>query len=98
MNQIERIRHMEQNLDESSEAIHQLAEALETYIAAREQISELSAYYGSDDWKYDYDTDCAGKLPPDLKRGVLSQDAVYDLLMEHARLQALLAELAAPKR
>ncbi len=34
----------------------------------------------------DYEADCAGNLPQDLKRGVLSQDAVYDLLAENDRL------------
>ena len=28
----------------------------------------------------DYEADERGELPPDLKRGVLSQDALYDLL------------------
>ena len=32
--------------------------------------------------------DEAGKLPADLKRGVLSEDAVYDLLTEHRDLMA----------
>ena len=41
----------------------------------------------------DYDADCAGKLPPNLKRGVLSEDAVYNLLSEHERLKDLLQEL-----
>ena len=30
----------------------------------------------------DYEADERGELPPDLKRGVLSQDALYDLLEE----------------
>ena len=38
----------------------------------------------------DYDDDCAGKLPPDLKRDALSEDAVYDLLRLQAELNTLL--------
>ena len=30
--------------------------------------------------------DEAGKLPKDLKRGVLSEDAVYDLITDHEHL------------
>ena len=30
----------------------------------------------------DYEDDEAGKLPSDLKRGVLSEDLVYDLIRE----------------
>ena len=40
----------------------------------------LEAYYGSDEWKRDFETDEAGQLPPDLKRGVLSEDGLYNLL------------------
>ena len=38
------------------------------------------------DWFADYDADRAGLLPPDLKRGVLSEDAVYDLLAQYRNL------------
>jgi hypothetical protein len=34
----------------------------------------------------DYEDDEAGKLPEDLKRGVLSEDAVYNLLTDHHEL------------
>ena len=40
----------------------------------------LEAYYTSGQWREDYEADERGELPPDLKRGVLSQDALYDLL------------------
>ena len=40
----------------------------------------LEAYYSSGAWREDYEADERGELPPDLKRGVLSQDALYDLL------------------
>ena len=40
----------------------------------------LELYYTGGQWQRDYDDDEAGKLPGDLKRGVLSEDAVYDLL------------------
>ena len=45
-----------------------------------EKLRLLEAYYTSGEWLEDYTADEAGELPPDLKRGVLSQDALYDLL------------------
>ncbi len=45
----------------------------------------LEAYYTSGEWREDYEADERGELPPDLKRGVLSQDALYDLLEETGR-------------
>ena len=80
MNQLERIQHMEQILDEASEALQQLMDAFERYQALKSRIAELEAYYTSTLWRRDYEDDCAGRLPKNLKRGVLSEDAVYDLL------------------
>ena len=47
-----------------------------------EKLRLLEAYYTSGQWREDYEADERGELPPDLKRGVLSQDALYDLLEE----------------
>ena len=47
-----------------------------------EALALLEAYYTSGEWREDYEADERGELPPDLKRGVLSQDALYDLLEE----------------
>ena len=45
-----------------------------------EKLRLLDAYYTSGEWREDYEADERGELPPDLKRGVLSQDALYNLL------------------
>lgn len=47
-----------------------------------EALALLEAYCTSGEWREDYEADERGELPPDLKRGVLSQDALYDLLEE----------------
>lgn len=47
---------------------------------APEKLRLLDAYYTSGQWREDYEADERGELPPDLKRGVLSQDTLYDLL------------------
>ncbi len=86
MEQIERIRDMESCLDASEKAIRELSEALSTYEEAQLQYRKLSDYYGSDQWMQDYTDDEAGKLPRDLKRGVLSEDGVYDLITENREL------------
>ena len=86
MEQIERIERMEACLDASEAAIRGLSQALSAYEEAQEAYGRLSDYYGSDLWMQDYEDDEAGKLPKELKRGVLSQDAVYDLLTENREL------------
>ena len=80
MKQIERIRRMERYLDESMTAIQRLNSALDEYASVREKLHSLAGYYDSGTWREDYEADERGELPPDMKRGVLPQDALYDLL------------------
>ena len=86
MEQIERINKIEQCLDASEKAIRELSEALSVFEEVQPQYRQLSDYYGSDLWMQDYEDDETGKLPRDLKRGVLSEDAVYDLTTENREL------------
>ena len=86
--QIERIRRMEQVLDTSTEAVSALVSALEQYQTILPSLQKLAEYYSSPLWMSDFEADEAGMLPADLKRGVLSEDAVYDLL----RSQSLIIE------
>lgn len=86
MKQTERITRMENYLNESEEAVRALSEALERYEAIQPSLKKLSDYYGSTLWVKDYEDDEAGKLPEDLKRGVLSEDLVYNLLTDHHEL------------
>ena len=80
MEQIRRITRMEAALDEAAAAVASLSQALEGYDAVRERLQELEEYYSGPQWLADFDDDAAGRLPEGLKRGVLSEDAVYDLL------------------
>ena len=80
MKQIERIKTMEARLDRVSQAVIKLSAALDDYIEAQEALRELKAYYGSDEWKQDLAADEAHLLPKDLKRGVLSEDGIWNVL------------------
>ena len=55
--------------------------------AIKEDVSELRKYYGSELWKQDFAADEAGNLPPDLKRGVLSEDGIWNLLSDYREIQ-----------
>ena len=82
MEQIERIRKMDQLFDLAKEAMEKPMISLETYEKAQKAIAVLSEYYGSKEWKLDYADDEAGLLPKDLKRGVLSEDGLWNLLAD----------------
>ena len=93
MEQMERITYMEQILDETTEAVSSLSEALEKYSAIQEKLQELITYYSSEQWRQDFDDDSAGKIPSNLKRGILSEDAVYNLLADVTDLKERLKKL-----
>ena len=87
MTRIERITHMENLLDKSTEVIARLEQALEDFAALQPDVAELEAYYTSPQWRKDFEADETGKVPKDLKRGVLSEDGIYDLLTDYQCLQ-----------
>lgn len=93
MTQRERIEYMEAILDGAAAAAEALSAALDRYDALQPAVDELEAYYTGRQWRRDYEADCAGALPKDLKRGVLSEDAVYDLLELRTALRARMARM-----
>ncbi len=95
MTQTERITYYEGILDRLTAAAADLDRALAEFEAVRPLARELEGYYGSEAWRRDYEDDEAGRLSPELKRGVLSQDGVYDALAEDRELLARLLETAA---
>ena len=86
MNRIDRIKAMEEKLDRAAAAIGAADKALDEYSIALDDIRKLAAYYASEQWMRDFDADEAGKIPADLKRGVLSEDGLYDALNERRAL------------
>ena len=77
---------MERLFDFVLEAMKESPMSHDKYVKAKEAITTLSAYYGSDDWRKDYADDEAGLLPKDLKRGVLSEDGIWNLLSDWEEL------------
>ena len=65
-------------------------DALEKKIAEYEEfqaeIQKLEAYYTSQQWKDDFAMDEKGELPDKLKRGILSEDGIYNLLERNKEL------------
>ena len=75
------------------ESIGKLQEALEVYEDNLENYLKLTDYYGSALWRKDLDADTSGKLPADLKRGVLSEDAVYDLITDTREIRVQMVKI-----
>ena len=91
MTRIERITHMEALFDKSKEVIKRLETTLEDFAGIENDIAVLEAYYDKD-WRKDFEADEAGKLPMDLKRGVLSEDGLWNLLEDYKWLKETVCE------
>ena len=84
--QIERIRQMEQRFNKALAIIQESTKTPESLEAIKEDIAILDEYYGSEDWRQDFADDEAGQLPKGLKRGVLSEDGIWNLLSDFREL------------
>ena len=83
---VRRISEMEAILDEALLRMDMSEEDPEALWDYQPEINKLDEYYSSQDWKDDYALDEAGLLPKDLKRGVLSEDGIYDALERNKEL------------
>ena len=92
MEQIERIQYYESLMDKVAPVLGNLEEALDAFDGIQEDVKELAAYYDDDAWREDFEADDAGQLPRDLKRGVLSEDGLYDVLSSHYALTVRLLD------
>ena len=77
---------MENILDKATYMMDILEKKIAEYEEFQSAINKLEAYYTSQQWKDDYAMDEAGKFPEKLKRGVLSQDAVWNMLERNREL------------
>lgn len=71
-------------MEETVERVKRMEEAFDRFRQTRdpELIVLLAGYMESGLWLSDYMADERGELPQDLKRGVLSEDGLYNLLWE----------------
>lgn len=83
---IERIQEMEAILDRVTKVMDELESKLSELEEIQPDIQKLEKYYTGKAWKSDFKLDEEGKLPSELKRGVLSEDGVYDLLERNREL------------
>ena len=75
-NAVLRVRCMEMIFDVLCSEADADPSAVDRYL-----FSILTDYYENGWWMHDYELDEKGYLPKDLKRGVLSEDGVYDLII-----------------
>ena len=77
---IRRVSLMEDRYDEVTRVLAALEEAIDEYKDFKSELDALRDYMVSGQWKEDFEADEAGLIPSDVKRGVLSEDGLYNLL------------------
>ena len=80
--QVRRIRQMERRFVRVAACVKCLSTALDQFEAVQDDLAVLDQYYSSDEWREDFAADEAGLLPEGLKRGVLSEDGIWNLLSD----------------
>ena len=93
MEQIERIKTMEEHLNKAEAAVKALSDALDLYTEAMESIETIDDYLVSDEWQQDFDDSEAGRQPKDLKCGVLSEDGIWNVVDTSRELNCQMLEI-----
>lgn len=79
---IKRIEEMEASYDKVLSAMEKIREGMALLEDSAADIARLEEYSSSGTWLEDFEADEAGLIPQGMKRGVLSEDGLYDLLSE----------------
>ena len=79
---VARIQQMERYFDDILYALDTKPESVYEDAEISKMVKELTEYMDGGQWLKDYKCDECGELPEALKRGVLSQDGLYNLLCD----------------
>ncbi|MBQ6747494.1 MAG: DUF4298 domain-containing protein [Bacteroidaceae bacterium] len=90
---INRIKGMEKRMRRADKVLKSMEYALDEWDMMNSDLKALNKYLGSEDWKADMKADEAGLLPDNLRRGVLSEDGIWNLLVDQRVLMQRLFEM-----
>ncbi len=97
---VERVNLMESAYDDVSEMVSSLSNSIDKYVELQAKIELLDRYQESKQWTLDYEADEAGNIPSHVKRGVLSEDGLDNLLRDvedvEDRMTSIVADLIDP--
>lgn len=90
MNVPNHVCQMEAILDKAHTILDELEEKIAEYKAFQPELRKLEEYYASPQWKKDFELEEKGLFNKDVKRGVLSEDGIYDILERNKEMQCIL--------
>ena len=91
-----RVREMEERYDALARALSGLGEAVSGFEGVKPDLAALQDYLESGQWQKDFEADEKGRIPAEVKRGVLSEDGLYNLLQDADELLERAREVLAP--
>ncbi|WP_242832049.1 DUF4298 domain-containing protein [Butyrivibrio sp. VCD2006] len=84
------LNKMEAVYQKANETLNTLEATIFDLQHMQDDIQNLASYYGSRQWRKDYEADEQGLYPENLKRGVLSEDGIYNLLERNKEIMEIL--------
>ena len=90
----ERIKKMENHLNNSEDGLKKIESALEKFKKVQSEIKELDNYYGSEEWFSDIEEYDNRNVSNTVNAGVLSEDTAYDVLMRNREIAIEMLEIA----
>lgn len=79
---IKRVTTYEKIFDELCVAVKENPQSITSDNRILKKYQKLISYYDSTQWRKDIELDEKGMLPKDLKRGILSEDGIYNLISD----------------
>lgn len=71
-----------------------LSSALQEFKDHQKELEKLEKYYYSEDFMKDYDASNKGEIPSGINQGILTEDAIYDLLGDNYYMAREMLDLA----
>ena len=90
-------KHIEkytQTYENYKELLGEINEILDQLDKDREDFDKLVEYYYSEQFKKDFDDSNEGKIDPSINQGILTEDAIYDLMGDDYYLALRFLDLA----
>lgn len=77
---IKKVIEMENILNKHGEIIEEFNRVLDKFKESQKDYRKLIAYYSSSEYMKDLEDSDLGKIDPNIKQGIYSQDLIYNLL------------------
>ncbi|MBM0045815.1 DUF4298 domain-containing protein [Anaerococcus sp. DFU013_CI05] len=88
------INEMTQIYEDHKNLTNKLNQALQEFKDHQKELEKLEKYYYSDKFSNDYDASNKGEIPSEINQGILTEDAIYDLLGDNYYMARELLDLA----